>query len=75
MSEKLLLVRTIACVTDYTYHGAPCEVGRVELWLDESVADPEILAAAKRLQVERLQSMRKRYLISEGPRNPYMEEK
>ena len=47
-------VRSIAMNTDHTYHGTPCEVTRIDLYMDESVMTPETVAAAKRNQVHKL---------------------
>ena len=60
------LIRTIAMTTDYTYHGSPREVSRVELHLDPDMITPEVLAIAQQLQEERLLSMRKRILIRDA---------
>ena len=54
------LIRTIAMHTDYSYHGSPIETSRVELYLDEDMMAPELVAIAKRNQEARLHSMAKR---------------
>lgn len=48
------LVRSIAMNTDHTYHGTPCEVTRIDLYLDEHLMTPEIVRIAKDNQERRL---------------------
>jgi len=53
------LIRVIAMNTDHGFHGNPIEMTRVELYLDEDVITPEVVAIAKQLQEERLHSYAK----------------
>jgi hypothetical protein len=48
------LIRSISMATDHNFYGFPVEVTRVDLFIDSDVMTPEIVAIAKRLQIERL---------------------
>lgn len=71
------LIRSIAMNTDHDYYGVPTEVTRVDMYVDEDAATPEVVAKLKRLQVERLHSHAKamphRYW-QEPTSRPYSEE-
>ena len=54
------LIRSIAMDTDHTYHGTPCEVTRVDLYISEDVITPDVLRIAKQNQVMRLHEHAKR---------------
>ena len=58
------LIRSIAMTTDYTFHGSPCEVTRIDLYIAEEVLSPEVIKLAERMQEERLLHSRKSELHS-----------
>lgn len=63
------LIRTIGGITDYTYHGSPCEYSFVELRCDTDLMTPEQIEIAKEMQQRKLESMRKSVLWSDQAPN------